>query len=103
MKYEGKEELSGGSVEERCKGDVETLTVYSKFKVTAVKLIPGGDLTPVASSEVSLGCYNVHLKSIHLKPQNHNVHESEKTVNLFAVIFSCIPLSSIQLESGLEA
>ena len=99
MKYGGKENLSRLSVEERCRGDVETLTMNSKFKVTAVKLIPGRDLTPVASSEVSLGCYNVHLKSIHLKPQDQNVHESEKTVNLFAVVFSFIPLGSIQHES----
>lgn len=46
----------------------QTLTMYSQVKITAVKLVPGCNLTSVRSSKVSLGCDDVHLKRVDLQP-----------------------------------
>lgn len=43
-----------------------TLTVDSQGEVTAVKLVLGGDLTSVCSSEISSGCQDLHLKRVDL-------------------------------------
>ncbi len=42
--------------------------MYSQVEITAVKLVPGRNLTSVSSSKVTLGFDDVHLKRIDLQP-----------------------------------
>lgn len=59
-----------------------TLTVYSQGEVTAVKLVLGGDLTSVGSSEVSLSCQDLHLKRVDLhQVEEHGVSREEDWVS----------------------
>lgn len=46
---------------------VGPLTMYGQVEITAVKLVPGGNLTPVSASKVRLGCDDVHLKRMDLQ------------------------------------
>lgn len=62
---------------------VRALTVHSQGEVTAVKLVLGGDLTSVGSSEVHLGCQDLHLKRVDLrKVEEHGVPRCQQGARL---------------------
>lgn len=60
-------------------GRLEQLTMNSQVKVAAVKFVLGWNLTSVCSCKVWLGCDDVHLKCVHLKPRLVWLHTTEIT------------------------
>lgn len=45
--------------------------MYSQVEITAVKLVPGWNLTSVTASKVSLGCDDLHLKCVDLQQERY--------------------------------
>lgn len=46
--------------------DKDPLTVYGQVKITAVKLVSGGNLTSVPPGKVGFRCNDLHLESVDL-------------------------------------
>lgn len=65
------------------------LTVHSQGEVTAVKLVLGGDLTSVGSSEAGFGCQDLHLERVDLhKADEHRVTQGQRGRGRLCVLAS---------------